>query len=187
MAKTCPHCLAVLGHDVSYARNEHGRLEEGHPTPGDITVCHECGEFLEFSEDGTLIKVTDQEKLDSLKDHPDAQAAQKMVRFMKSNKDNSEGYANQIKTMAESAKAWVKEHPEKTPIQMQRASTSKVGIIATLPEAIEHSLVAVNDHAKDMFTELGWLDMSNLTVPTVFMAEIAIETAFKPHKDVDER
>jgi hypothetical protein len=176
--KICPHCLSKLDKHQSYARNEYGRIEEGTPQPGDVTICCECGEFCEFGEDAvSLLKIEDKDKLAHVKTNPDAIAAQKAVRFMKKNAGPADDYAAQIKAMAEDIRKWVATNPTKTPIQIQRNSIGNICFIATINDAIKCNVMSVNGHANDMLTDLGWLVNNNQ--PTVIMVEIAFGLAFK--------
>jgi hypothetical protein len=54
----CPHCTCTL--------NMHGSMShEAPPSPGDVTICINCGEPCEFAENMTL-KVPSKEALESL-------------------------------------------------------------------------------------------------------------------------
>jgi hypothetical protein len=104
--------------------------------------------------------------------------ASKMVRMLKAGKNSKEGerYKAQVMEMAEAVRAWVKDNPGRT-IKIQRNSGPSVGIISTLADSIKHKYVSVNDDASVMLRELGWLDDQEL-MPTIIMAEVAIEVAF---------
>lgn len=167
------------------SKNDSGEMSKSHPRIGDVTICCECGEFCEFGPRDTLLKITDEEKLDSLKDHPEAQLAKLMATMvMKKDKDDTLGkeYGEEVQRMAKDVREWTRENPTRSPM-LQRNSTSKVGIIGTLADAIEHKFVSVNDDAMMMLTELGWLERKGKRMPTIFMTEAAIEWAFKDSVD----
>lgn len=166
------------------SKNEQGEVAASTPQIGDVTICCECGEFCEFGPRDTLLKIADEEKLASLSENPDAMMATMMaamVRGAKKNKDGGKEYQEQIKKMAVTVRVWTKKNPTKSPM-IQRNSTSKMFLVGTLADAIEHKFVSVNDDAMLMLTELGWLDKEE-RMPTVFMAESAIEWAFKDSVD----
>ena len=152
------------------------RLVQSKPQLGDITICAECGEFCEFGPRDTIIKIIDPVKLSSLEENKDALLAKRMVKAIKQDK-LSGAYGSQVGEMAKAVRVWCRENPSRSPM-LQRNSTSKVGIIATLADAIEHKFVSVNEDAEAMLNELGWLEAKQ-AMPTIFMAEAAIELAFE--------
>lgn len=184
MPKQCPHCNKMLDMDSCITRSPDNKIIESEPQIGDVTICVECGEFCEFGPRNTLIKIASAEKLENLKNDEDANMAKHMVRCIIASKDMNkrDAYSNQIKQMALRVRIWNKANPTLSPM-IQRNSPNTVGVIASLTDAMEHKYISINDDAKIMFTELGWLEERDL-MPTVFMVETAIELAFKEGVDL---
>lgn len=176
--RTCPHCKTQIDVDVGMSRGTDGKLENSTPRIGDVTICLHCGELCEFGLDNVLIAITDEKKLKDINVHPDVIVAKALV----SNAiHQGRSYEKQLDKMAIDVRMWCKNNPTLSP-KIQRNSTSNIGIIATLSDAIESKLVSVNEDADKMLRELGWLDHKEL-MPTVFMTEAAIGLAFKNNVD----
>lgn len=65
----------------------------------------------------------------------------------------------------------------KANLTFQWNHNSKVGLIATMADAIEHKFVSMNDEARAMVTELGW-DNRTTYAPSVMQVKMAIDTIY---------
>lgn len=175
--RQCPNCNEKLDVDTGITRGPDGKYLQSTPRIGDVTICLHCGEFAEYGPGDTLFKITDEDKLTDIRSNPDAILAQKVVNAVKESSD----YNAQLKAMAKDVREWCLENPSLSPA-LQRNSTSRVGIIGILSEAIEYKFVSANEDGLKMFQDLGWLTVGK-RAPTVFMAEAAIELAFKDTVD----
>lgn len=184
--RQCPHCQKNLDVDQGITRDEFGRLIKAEPRLGDVTLCCECGEFCEFGPRGTLLKIEDQEKLNHLKDNPDAMMAKSAVAMMIKEKTSSKhfGRNRQILQMAAEVKEWAKNNSNRSPM-IQRNHQQNIAVIGTISDAIKAKFISVNNDAMLMFQEIGWL-VECERMPTVFMVEAAIELAFKDNVDEQE-
>ncbi len=175
----CPYCNTELdGHEGVGVHNPDNRP----PQPGDISMCIECGEPGKFGEGLVMLKLTDDELVEVMKE-PSIREAQRIIRSMKSNNqvEQARKYAEQVVKMGMEIRNWVSINKGKSPA-IQYNTTEKVGIIGTFMDAVKNKFVSVNSDALMMATELGWMT-PNPSMPTVFQVKAAMEVAFESDKE----
>lgn len=94
------------------------------------------------------------------------------------NRQDEAGYEAQLNKMRSDVLAWRKTHTDKSP-SIQYNYPAGTCVIAALADAIDNHYVSVNDDARQMLTDLGWLTDGPDEMPTVLMARVVLEVAFK--------
>lgn len=170
----CPYCNTELdGHEGVGVHNPDNRP----PQPGDISMCIQCGEPGKFGDGLVMLKLTDDELVEVMKE-PSIRDAQRIIKAMKSsNTDMAARYAEQVAKMGMEIRNWVSNNKGKSPA-IQYNNPDKVGVIATFKDAVDNKFVSLNSDALTMATELGWLT-PQAGMPTVFQVKAAMDVAFK--------
>lgn len=171
---TCPYCNSQLDRSEGFSTyNPDDRL----PQPGDVSVCAECGEPAIFDEDMVMVKPTDEVRAE-LMENEDVRLTSFMVKAKKSSDDPElqRRYSNHLESMATSVREWRAKNPNTNPM-IQYNYGGKIGLIATFREAVEKKFVMLNDDAKAMLEELGWMNV-NPTMPTVNMVKAVLDHVF---------
>lgn len=170
----CPYCGAQLDRSEGFSpHNPDERL----PAPGDVSVCAECGEPAIFNEDMEMVRQTEEQRAALMEDE-NVRLASFIVKAKASadDPDIKKKYADQLEFMADSVKRWRAKNPAINPM-IQYNFGEKVGLISTFREAVERKFVMLNDDAKDMLEELGWMKKCP-TMPTVNMVRAVLEHSF---------
>lgn len=84
-----------------------------------------------------------------------------------------EQYAEQIKRMADNAKAWREAHPD-VKAMVQFNYNKRIFMIAPISEAVKNHIVSCNNHGLELLKAM-WPWGDNLE-PTVMMCKIALES-----------
>lgn len=173
---SCPYCGARLDRSTGIALNN---PEDNNPSPGDVSVCTECGEVAVFGDDMAMVK-PDEETLAELMQDETVLKTQLMIKGMRAVMDHNRrrAYEDQLEKMAADVGEWREMHPNTGPILIQYNYQKEVGLIAALPDAIENKFVTINADARDMLEELGWLDKENKLAPTVNMVRAVLGKVF---------
>lgn len=87
-------------------------------------------------------------------------------------------YKQELEKMHADLTAWRKAHPT-TPILIEFKIPKGVFVIAAIQDAIDHGSVVMDDEARKMMTELGWLD-DKPSMPTVGMVRAVLEWKTQP-------
>lgn len=173
----CPHCDALL--DRSVGVNE---PDQRAPRPGDRSICIHCGNPCKFDDDMKLVKLTDEEMKQAMADPYISKMLEMVKQTMVAAQELGDTicqsrYTDQLELMAQAVKEWRKTNHGLSP-SIQYNFQKDVCIIASMREAIEHNMVSINDDARTMLTQLGWLE-NKLTEPTVLMVRVVLEHAFE--------
>lgn len=170
----CPYCHEEL--DRSTGMSPYNP-EDKKPSPGDVSVCSECGEISIFDQDMNMVKPSDEERAELIQDEHVAKTSF-MIKAVKAGSDpvNRERFLNKLDSMEAQIREWRAIRPDTKPM-IQYNYQKEVGLIATMADAVEKKFVTVNDDAKDMLDELGWLRPGQ-EMPTVNMVRVVIEHVF---------
>lgn len=174
----CPYCNEKLDRSEGVTPyNPEDRL----PEPGDVSVCAECGEPAVFDADMNMVKLSEPERAELMKDEHVAQTsfAIKAMRAA-NNPDMQKLFNKQLDQMVVDVKKWKADHQDSEPMiqyNYQYNYQKEVGLIATFKSAVDNKFVMLNEDATTMVTELGWMNECQ-TMPTVNMVRVVLEHSF---------
>lgn len=171
---TCPSCNEKLAGSIigQTIKEEQQRA----PRPGDFSICVHCGEPAKFGDDMKLEKISNLEREELATKNPEIAAA---IMFIKSRMDQAQlgkNYEDQLDRMEADVRAWRRTHFDLM-ISIQYNYQKEVGVIGTLKQGIDNKFLTVNDHAMQMFNELGWLE-DGPKMPTIIMVRVVLEHVF---------
>lgn len=89
--------------------------------------------------------------------------------------DDHDPYIRYILVMGCQLLAYTHARPEKK-IEIQFPKEENVGIIGTITDGIRTGIITVNEDAKEMFNELGWI--GHPAEPTLTQLRTAIQIAY---------
>lgn len=163
---TCPYC-GFKFEATTGITNLHTRG----PKPGDMTVCVECGEASKFGEGLVVEKISVLEREQFASSDPRIALTMQIIKSRHSN-----NYEDFLDVMAANVKEWKDQHME-LDISIQYNFPENLCVVGTLQDGINSKFITVNDHAMQMFKELGWLD-EKPDMPTIMMVRCTLEHVF---------
>lgn len=102
---------------------------------------------------------------------PNIAIAMQMIKSRHSGK-----YEDVLDVMAVKVKEWKAQHMD-LDISIQYNFPDNTAVIGTLQDGINSKFITVNDHAMQMFKELGWMD-DTPAMPTIMMVRCTLEHVF---------
>lgn len=141
------------------------------PKPGDMSLCVECGEASRFGEGLVMEKITVLERERYASSDPRIALAMQVLKSRAESK-----YEDILDVMAVKVKEWKEQHMD-LDINIQYNFPTTVTVVGALQDGINSKFITVNDHAMQMFKELGWLD-DTPQMPTIMMVMCVLEHVF---------
>lgn len=163
---TCPYC--GFKYEATTGLNEEDKRA---PKPGDISLCVECGEAARFGYGLVMEKISVLEREQYATKDPKIALA---MQFIKAK--NPSKYEDVLDVMAVKVKEWKDQHMD-LDISIQYNFPEYVAVVGTLPDGIDSKFIMVNDHAMQMFRELGWMN-DTPEMPTIIMVKTVLEHVF---------
>lgn len=177
----CPSCMAVLNLRSGFSINAE---DNRGPSPGDFILCPACGEFFKLNESLAPIKPSDAD-LEEISQDPISTAARNsiMLRIGKITEKDlgqagimGQAYFNKCELMLNQVKEWREKNKTLSPAIQYNFDDNTV-VCATIPDAIDNHFMSINNDAKTMLHELGWLT-PNKDMPSVLMLRAVLDKAF---------
>jgi len=165
----CPNCGNSLNHHIDSSNDE--RQE---PENGDKCICMVCGEPSIF-KDGEL-SIPDEKEMEKINADDGFKRISFLIKSISQSDKFKEQYSDQLERMVEAARSWKCHNINLSPI-IQYNFPKSVCLIASLNDAIKKSYISINDDARTMLEQLGWLD-DRPDAPTVLMARTVLEDVF---------
>jgi hypothetical protein len=166
----CPHCHERI--DCST-----GIKKDISPSEGDISICVYCGEPSKFDAQLNMVKL-ERSELKEIMSDPVVSTSMLHIKARRIAQDPArhEAYVKQLDVMSDAVKEWRKKNQNLSPI-IQYNFTAQACVIAALEDAINSKFVSINDDARTMFKDLGWMD-DKPTMPTILMVRAVLEHTF---------
>lgn len=171
----CPTCHKNLAHAVQMDGDD-----KHPPRAGDVTVCAYCATPLVFT--GDAVRAMTEQDVDSysLEEKKQIVTALLAVRRIQLGIEPPQAdtcigpqYALQVREMAERFRAWVKAHPEATPL-IQFNHQANVFVVAPIWTALETHAVSANEDGRAAIHAMcDSYDQQH--EPTIFMVKLALE------------
>lgn len=164
----CPHCGKVL--DMADCLSK----DSATPKPGDISLCNNCWEPMEFGEDLTHLPLSEATIAELGTAKMETLRALKLKIAKAKNSDTEMGakFEAQCQKMYENFLQWRKDHPD-AEVKVQFNYPPHVCVIGPISAALDNKLVSANEDGLALLKALWpWNDQSE---PTVNMCRIVLE------------